>query len=169
MGILIVNINIRTTVLRTLKPDASSRRAYSILELCMIFAIIALSGFLIMPMISSSVNDGNLKTEAKKMQMTIREAQHLAQTKTQTHKVVLDPTGLLYSLQDNNNNEIIRVNLKSGIFINTNSFTIAGPGVLAYDSFGTPSEGGNVVLRNSKSLTETIQVTAGTGLTTVTP
>jgi type II secretory pathway pseudopilin PulG len=142
---------------------AKARKAYTLLELCLVIFVIILTGFLVLPHLMSSVSDWDLKTEAQKIQMVIREVQKMAETKREIHQIIFDCTNDAYRVEDDGSNELMNVSLKQGISIDSTEFSIMGEDILGFDKQGVPSEGGDIVLSDLKGETISINVTPKTG------
>lgn len=139
-------------------------RGFTLLELAMVSVIVIIMGLIVIPRIASFINVRDLETEGKKLRAKIRETQQLAITKQKTYRLKFDLDNESYDIEydpgTGSYTLVEPVKLESGIDINSTTFT---SNTVSFDYFGAPSQAGNIVLRDSKGNTSTIDIASATG------
>lgn len=147
-----------------MKPTIYIRnQSYTLLELCLVFFVIGLSGMLVLPMIAGSVRDWDLNNEAQKMCMVVREAQKLAESRQMICRVFFDCANENYKIME----EAGFYPLKQGIFIESTSFTLPAADTLEFDVQGRPKQGGDIILKDSSGRQKYLWVEEQTGFVKV--
>ncbi len=143
------------------------RYGYSYLELILVLGIIVMSFSIIVPQLTQFSNAWTLDTEAYKMKTKIRYVQQLAVTKQNPHQITWDIlSGDYYSLYQYNGvsfSVIENLRMANNIKIDSTTFTSAGSNTVNFDPFGAPTEGGDIILRDTLGNTKTIRITATLG------
>lgn len=142
---------------------------FSFLEVILVIVIISLIVLIILPIFTNFIPNVALESEARKLKADIRYVQQLAISSSMTHRMKFDIASNLYKIYsvDQANKETFigkkeienRIDLVSTNFLNDE---------LDFTSLGEPSEGGTILLGNSKGQSATAAVTPSTGIVTIT-
>ena len=145
-----------------------NKRGVTLIELVIVFAIIAIAGVLLVPNIGAWLPNYRLRSAARDMVSTMRVAQMRAVSNNTNYQVLI--AGGSYTLQRDSLgllwvNEGDAKALPTVITIFNNTFQAAGttPAGSALFRPNASSNGGTIVLRNPRDTRRTITVLQSTG------
>jgi prepilin-type N-terminal cleavage/methylation domain-containing protein len=143
-----------------------NRKGVTLIELIVVIVIIAIGAVLLIPNIGAFLPNYRLRGAARDIMSTMRVAQMKAVSNNTEYQVWI--TGGSYVLQRNSGGWISEGDAKSlptGITINSNTFTNPANNPLFRPN--SSSNGGTLVLQNTKGNQRTITVLPSTGRITV--
>ena len=144
-----------------------NKRGVTLIELVVVFAIIALGAVLMVPNMGAWMPNYRLRNATRDLVSTMRVAQMRAVSNNMEYQVSI--TGGSYTLQRYSSGLAAWVSegdpaaLPTGITINSNNFLNNNPLFRPNSS----SNGGTIVLINTKQTTRTIRVLPSTGRITI--
>ncbi len=143
-----------------------NRRGVTLLELVIVFAIIAIGALLLVPNMSPWIQNYRLRTAARDIVSTLRTAQMKAVSTNMSYQVLFDPNERTYVLRRNTGglwvDEGVAQTLPSGV--RYDPVPINNPIIFNPNS---SSNGGTVGLKNQKEMPRTITVSPSTGRITI--
>lgn len=146
----------------------SNKRGVTLLELLVVFAIIAIGALLAVPNMGPWIANYRLRTATRDITSTLRVAQMRAVSNNTSYQVLI--VGGSYTLQRDSLglswvNEGEAKTLPTGITIINNTFPAWGttPAGSALFRANSQSNGGTIVLRNTRMTDRTITVLPSTG------
>jgi prepilin-type N-terminal cleavage/methylation domain-containing protein len=150
-----------------LKPCSGGERAFTLVELICVLALLALLLAVAAPAMAGFGTNRNLEITARAMATDFRKSQQKAITCgwTQLIEFRKDAAGLdLYRLKDGKTGKYTTVKLAEGIRIQSNNFPLVSSiRTLAFQRSGAPNSGGTVVLENKTGKRLYLIVTPATG------
>jgi len=149
-------------------PDVAARKGLTLVEMIMVVVMLALVAGVITPRITSTLGFNDLKLESQRVKAKLIYAQQAAIDAQRRYRIVFDKVNdamiLRYSPQDNATfNDIMTIPLERGIVIDSTTFATAGADTVEFDTFGSPLQAGQVVLRSPDGSTQTVEVLPVTG------
>jgi len=143
-----------------------NKRGVTLLELIVVFVIIAIGATLMIPNMGAWLPNYRLRSGARDLVSTMRVAQMRAVSNNMEYEVFI--TGGSYTLQRNSGGWIVEGDTKTlptGITINSNTFPSMGttPAGSALFRPNSSSNGGTIVLVNTKMAQRTVTVLPSTG------
>jgi prepilin-type N-terminal cleavage/methylation domain-containing protein len=146
---------------------ARSRRAFSLLELIVVLAIVAILGAIAAPRYASAVQRYRLEMAAKRVAADITLARSLARAKGSTATISFATSSSTYAIagisSTDRAGEAFGVDLGREPFgVTIQSVDFAGTNTLTIKGFGVPTSGGTVRLTRG-SLSTVVVVSSGTG------
>ena len=138
-----------------------NKKGVTLLELIVVFVIIAIGALLVVPNMGAWLPNYRLRSATRDITSTLRTAQMKAVSNNLNYQVSF--AGDTYVLQRNSGgvwvDEGATQTLPTGINIQSNTFA----GGVALFRPNSSSNGGTIVLRNTKNTTRTITVLLSTG------
>jgi prepilin-type N-terminal cleavage/methylation domain-containing protein len=141
----------------------SNKRGVTLLELVVVFAIIAIGAVLAVPNIGPWITHYRLRTATRDITSTLRVAQMRAVSNNMEHRVSFDPVARTYILQRNSGgwvDEGAAQTLPTGISIATN---FGNTLTFNPNSSTTPGITSDITLQNTKGTQRIIRVLSSTG------
>jgi len=139
----------------------TGNNAFTLAEILMVVVIISVCGIVVAPRLFGVGSAWNLEAEAQKMRSHLREAQQRAISTQSPQRVVFTSGDNEYEFYDEyppgTFNFLEKKELAGqGVFISLTTFTSAAADTVDFDVFGAPTEGGTVLLQDTRG--NTIQV-----------
>lgn len=146
---------------------ARSRRAFSLLELIVVLAIVAVLGAIAAPRYSFALQRYRLEMAANRVASDINLARSLARAKGSTATISFAPSTSTYAIagltSTDRASEAFGVDLSREPFgVTIQSVDFAGTRTLTIKGYGVPTSGGTVHLTRG-SLTKVVTVASGSG------
>jgi MSHA pilin protein MshC len=147
------------------------RRGYSMIELVMVIAILAMLGAVAMPRYANSLALYRGQMAAQRIAADIALAQRYAKTTSAGQSIAFTVASSSYSLPGvtglTGGASIYNVSLPGDPYLaSLVSVSIGGATTLAFDRYGQPSSGGTIVVKSGNSQ-RTITIDANSGMTTI--
>jgi prepilin-type N-terminal cleavage/methylation domain-containing protein len=140
-----------------------NKKGVTLIELLVVFAIIAIGAVLAVPNLGPWIANYRLRSATRDITSTLRVAQMRAVSNNLDYQVLFDGVARTYILQRNTGglwvDEGAAQTLPTGISIISNTFSTAK----ALFSPNSSSNGGKIILENSKKTQRTITVLPSTG------
>ncbi len=138
--------------------------ALTIIELLLVMMIVAMLAAIVTPVFQSSISRITLESEARKIMAEMRRVQQQAIASNTTFYIrfKMSPKHLMISYLDEDNNVQNEHLYAFDESVNIANTTFAGH-TLEFNLLGEPSEGGDVIVQNSRGDQVTIRVAPAAG------
>ena len=126
-------------------------------------SIVSLFGIIVIPKLVDFLPTFNLEGESRKMTAKIRETQGLSIAKRKIYEITFSPAAEEYSISYIEGATTVPVEtmeLGGNVEIQNTTFPLES---VAFNLFGAPTTGGDVILANPKGETVTVSITPATG------
>lgn len=136
------------------------------LEVILVIMIVAIATAMVAPELIHFISDYDLSVEAKKIRARIRDVQQLAivtqkvycisfDTANENYSIIYDPHGSAVTIET--------LTVEKNIGLDQTTFSQAGQNKVDFDLFGSPSEGGSIILSDPGGNSTSISITTATG------
>ena len=152
-------------------PGRLGQRAFTLMEMIILLAVVAIIAAAAIPMFGSSVSRNRLEAAARRVRIDLDGARDLARRTSQSVRVryLAGSNAYIYDGVVNVDRpaDIYRIDLAREPYCAAiDSVNFGGDGDVIFDGFGTPDSGGTLVLRCGTS-TRTIRLEAVTGVAAI--